>query len=74
MEIYSKCNKFFPNHPENTLFSKRRFPDLSGKNFYQIQRYVDAVPHITDCTGCNKASEHEKTSGNRYKSSVPVHA
>jgi hypothetical protein len=36
--VYSKCQKFFPNYPENPLFEKAGFPDLSGKNFYHMQR------------------------------------
>jgi hypothetical protein len=48
--------KFFPNHPENPAVF-RTFP---AKTFTIFRDYVDALPHITGCTGCNKTSEMKK--------------
>jgi hypothetical protein len=64
---YSKCQKFFPNYPENPLFEKSRFSGPFRQNFssysditLMLFRTLPVAP------GCNKVSENEKTSGNRY--------
>jgi hypothetical protein len=59
--------KFFPNYPENPLLGKKPvFRTFPAKTFIIFRDYVDALPRISGCTGCNKVSENEETSGNRY--------
>jgi hypothetical protein len=57
--------------PRETRFLKKAgFPAFPAKTFSIFKDYIDALPHITGCTGCNKVLENEKTSGNRYKKST----
>jgi hypothetical protein len=67
IEPHSKCQKIFPNYPENPLFEKSRF---SGPFRQKLLSYGEiplmlfrTLPVAPDC---NKVSENEKTSGNRY--------
>ena len=66
-QIYSKCQKFFPNYPENPLFEKSRF---SGPFRQKLLSYSEITlmlfRTLPVAPGCNKVSENEKTSGNRY--------
>jgi hypothetical protein len=64
---YRKCQKFFPNYPENSLFRKSRF----SRPFRQkLLSYAEITLMLFRTSpvapGCNKASENEKTSGNSY--------
>jgi hypothetical protein len=63
----SKCQKFFPNYPENPIFEKSRFPGPFRK---KLSSYWDItlmlIRALPVAPGCNKVSENEKTSGNRY--------
>jgi hypothetical protein len=64
-EDFSYSAEILPNHPENPVFRKKPvFRAFLAKPFIILRDYVDALPHITGCTGfgCNKISENEKTS------------
>jgi hypothetical protein len=64
----SKCQKLFPNYPENPLFEKSRF---SGYFRQELLSYSEITlmlfRTLLIAPGCNKVSENEKTSANRYK-------
>jgi hypothetical protein len=66
---YSKCQKFFPNYPENPLFEKSRF---SGPFLQKLLSYAEITLMVFRtlpvAPGCNKVPEKEKTSGNHYTS------
>jgi hypothetical protein len=65
-QLYSKCQKFFPNYPENPLFEKSRF---SGPFRQKLLSYEEITlmlfRTLPVAPGCNKVSGNEKTSGDR---------
>jgi hypothetical protein len=64
---YSKGQKFFPNYPENPLFEKSRFSGPFRKNRLSYSGITLMLFRtLPVATGCNKVSENEKISGNRY--------
>jgi hypothetical protein len=69
MRYVSKCQKLFLNYPENPLFEKSRF---SGPFWKKCLSYSEITlmlfRTLPVAPGCNKVSENEKISGNRYKS------
>jgi hypothetical protein len=64
---YSKCQKFFPNYPENPFFEKSRFPGpFRKKRLSYSEITLMLFRTLPVAPGCNKVSENEKTFGNRY--------
>jgi hypothetical protein len=71
---YSKCEKFFPNYPENPLFEKSRFSGPFRQNLLSYSEITLLLLRtLPVASGCNKVSENEKTSGNRYISTHGGH-
>jgi hypothetical protein len=65
---YSKCQKFFPNYPENPLFEKSRFSGPFRQKLLSCSEITLMLFRtLPIAPGSNKVSENEKTSGNRYK-------
>jgi hypothetical protein len=65
--LYSKCQNFCPNSPENPLFEKSRF---SGPFRQKLPTYSEIILAffrlLSAAPDCNKVPENDKTSGNDY--------
>jgi hypothetical protein len=63
--LYSKCQKFCPNYPENPLFEKSRFSGpFRQKRLSYSEITLMLFRTLPVAPGCNKVPEKEKTSGN----------
>jgi hypothetical protein len=62
---YSNAKNTIRITRKTRFLKKAGFPTFPTKTFIIFRDYVDALPNITGCTGCNKVSEDQKTSGNR---------